>query len=174
MVTNESDASILSNIGKENLLVLYNYAVKSLSRVQTRFAAIDSKASQTISLIAVVGGLLIFTVPTTKLKEIITICLLLSVIICFIIAILFCLWCLRVRSLLEAPLVTKTVNWINESEEKDIDIKLLSSLIIDIANAEFDHMEIYNKKARYLGIGQALEVVGIIFLLIFIGISKLQ
>jgi hypothetical protein len=167
------DASFLSGIGDTNLNTFYDYATRGLDRVQRRFSALDSKASQTISLLAVVSGILVFAVPSPDLKIVDVKLILYASMVCFIIATLCCLFCLRVRNVLEPGTVGQIIELIHEKDHKRINFAMLSTLIIDIANAERSYITIYDKKSKYLTIGQDFEVVGIILLLMFIGLSKI-
>lgn len=174
-VNNESDSSRISKVGKENLQLLYEYALNSINRFQRKFVAIDSKASQTIGIIAVVGGIFSFAVPQEIIRNGSHLILLFIAIICLISSTLCCILCLRVRTILEAPSIEKIIKWIYENEEKNeiINIKILSAIIVDLGNAENSHLEAIEKKAKYLSIGQIFEVFGIFFLLIFAGFSRL-
>jgi hypothetical protein len=169
-----SDASHLSDIGVDNLRILYEYAMSVLNRLQKRFIALDSKASQTISLLAIVSGIFVSALPSSQIANGEIKVMLYGSIICFIIAILFCLLCLRVRVMLEPPTIEGAVRWIFPREKKQIDLELFSAIIVDLANAEKSQLKIYNLKAKYLNIGQLFEVIGVISLLASIGISNIK
>lgn len=169
--SNYFDTSFLPDIGISNLHIFYNFATHSLDRIQRKFAAIDSKASQTISLLAVVSGVLVFALSSSNIKNDEVKLILYGSIICFIIATLCCLWCLRVRSVLEPQTVEGAIKWLKEKDIKNIEVEILSALIIDIANAEKSYIDVYDKKTKYLSIGQDFEVIGIMLLFIFIVVS---
>lgn len=169
-----SDASHLSEIGVDNLRILYEYAMSVLNRLQTRFIALDSKASQTISLIAVLSGILVYTLPSSTMANAEIKIMLYGSMICFVFAILFCLFCLRVRMMLEPPTVEGTIKWMFTRDKKQIDFEMFSAIIVDLANAEKSQVKIYNLKAKYLSIGQLFEVIGVISLLASIGVSQIK
>ena len=150
-----------------------DYSVESFTRAQDRYYALDSKAFQTVGLVAVVGGILAFGASATTGSGIFGTLFLGVTAVSFAFATVFCLLSLRVRALLEPPAISRVVRWVSEQDEVPSDTKLLAAMIIDLANAEGQYLSLCLSKARLLALGQAFDVVGIIALLVYVATSRL-
>ena len=168
-----SDSRALIEHDQTTVRAAYEYSISSLHRIQTRFAAIDTKASHTMGIIAVVVAILALSFPSPgeASKEVNG--LLYAAITLFIGSVLCCLLCIQVRSLLEGPTIGTIIDWLKDKHKLKGDKELLTVLTVDLANAETSHYMVYEKKTKYLFIAQVLEVAGIVLLIISIGLSRL-
>ncbi len=168
---NNNDVKKLSNNDYASIEVAYNYGLAGLSRVQAKFTTLDTKASHTMGIIAVVVAILVLSFPASTERPEEIRALLFSSIIFFLLSSLFCLICLRVRKLWEAPTIGKLIDWLSKEAKTRTKEELLSELVIGLANAEISHYTVYEEKVRLLRYAQALQVGGIIILIISIGLS---
>jgi hypothetical protein len=169
---------LLTEIGKPTVSQIISFSWGALDRVHSRFEAIDSKASQSIGIIAVVGGILVLGLPPVKMKEELTDLLLIISVAALLGSALFSLLCLRVRFTKEPPTIGNVIEWLREQQgreqqEQNIEILLLSSLVIDLANAEDSHLRVCKVKARHLAMAQVLQGIGVVMLFIYFILSKI-
>lgn len=168
-----TDASFLSGLDKSVLQQFLDYSLGSLNRVQTKFAALDSKASQSMGLISIVGGILVFGLPPAKVKSNVGDSLLSFGVLCLLCSALCSLLCLRVRLTIEPPTIKRAVEWLHAQDKNRLAVSMLSALIIDLANAERSHIQACESKSKVLSIGQALQLIGIAFLFAWFLLAKL-
>lgn len=164
---------LLTEIGKPTVSQIIGFSWGALDRVRSRFEAIDSKASQSIGLIAVVGGILVLGLPQVKIKKELTDLLLIISVAALLASALFSLLCLRVRFTMEPPTVGNVIEWLREQQGQNIEILLLSSLVIDLANAENSYLRVCEVKARHLAVAQLLQGIGVVMLFIYFILSKI-
>lgn len=160
----KTDASLLAALDTPTLHQLFDYSLGSLSRVQSRFASLDSKASQSMGLIAVVGGILVLGTSSAKVKSGYGDAILPIAVLCLLCSALCSLLCLRIRTTLEPPTVDKAIDWLSAQNQDNLELRMLSALVIDLAHAEHSHIQACLTKSRFLLGGQIFQVVGVTFL----------
>lgn len=163
-----SDASELLTIGTCDLEALYAYAVSAFERSRRRFESLDSKASQTIGTLAIVGGILAFALSSSQPRGSNIGILLYASLMSFVASTACCLLCLRVRSLSEPSSVDEVITWLEGREPKNIHNIMLCAWIIDFANAERRYLEVCLSKSRQLSIAWCFEMLGIALLVAFV------
>lgn len=169
----QTDASLLGELDRSILQQLFDYSLGSLNRVQSRFAALDSKASQSMGLIAVVGGILVFGAPSVRLKSGFGEVILSVAVVCLLCSALCSLLCLRIRTTMEPPTVEKAIDWLRAQNQEKLESRMLSALIIDLAHAEYSHIHACLTKSRFLLGGQIFQMVGVTLLFAWFVLSKL-
>lgn len=163
-----SDASELLTIGIPALEALYAYATSALERSRRRFESLDSKASQTVGSLAIVGGILGFALSSSLSKGGNIGFLLYGSLMCFVAATALCLLCLRVRSLSEPSPVDDVLTWLEGRDPQNIHSRMLCAWIVDLANAEKRYLKVCVWKSRCLSIAWCFEMLGIVLLVAFV------
>ena len=159
--------------GKPTVSQIISLSWGALDRIHSRFEAIDSKASQSIGFIAVVGGILVLGLPQVNMKkELIDLLLIISV-AALLCSALFSLLCLRVRSVVEPPTIFMVLDWLREKQEQNIEIQLLSSLVVNLAQSEDSYLQVCKVKVWQLEVAQVLQGIGVLMLFIYFILSKI-
>lgn len=171
--TGHSDAERLARAPKATLELLLKYSEGSLVRAQSRFAALDDKASQSIGLIGIIGGILAFAPLSSNANQAGDAVLMAAA--AFLIGAAFCsLLALTVRLTREPPTVGGVLTILAGADLSVSDVAYMCSMIVDLANAERSHLDASHAKARMVRIAQGLQAVGVVLVFAYLMIEKLS